>query len=587
MHFLALPLEIISSILLELDWKDLIQCQSLCKFIDDLFRTTTAIRYKIQLGRHCMIHNPSIDTHSSSKRLEKLGEFTNAWATLKATRTTSFKIPSYWSVYDLQQGIFVHGVMDSTVDLDEANHLHHECTTALRFYKFPSTLGDSDDYAWSFPSLGIPVNEMTIDPSMDLLVLLEKPSVQPPSLPSWRGQVNLSIHLRTMTRNEPHPLARKAVLTQRHEIKWEESFDSYAFSLRGSRLVLVVVSCGLNYGDEFYVIWIWNWRTGVLEFEYADQGYAALSFLTDRSFLVSHHAYGELEWGLDVHFITNDEPVTTDQGLKTRVVTLLLPKLQSSRILVEGIICRSVPNQASRILDNHGGSAKLGILPESGGQRINDPKPFRTSPVNQLVVVSFNICRLSPQGDSHLSIEGSFEEFTLITRADLLVAVASEAITKNEAVAPLEVGESSRLTVEWNDWGPMSSRFEQERGCGVSKFVCCTSGPRFLTWSRMDMESFVIWDFNPYCLEIRTGPRSLDMEQKPYYRPTVVRSDFFHAYEVLTCLPYRETRLPIKQKFISSVLSREDLDFMLDEENFIVLTKVDHSDTTDYTVYTL
>lgn len=126
-------------------------------------------------------------------------------------------------------------------------------TRRLHFYQLPSRNRGVEYKYWVTPDLGVNIRDFGVDPTQDLLVLLE---VQTP----LHDQGVYNVHLRSMTTGEVHlrAPAGNPVLSYRHPTPLLQSI-TLSFDIAGSLLAMVFPSRDLNLPSRAV---IWNWTAG-------------------------------------------------------------------------------------------------------------------------------------------------------------------------------------------------------------------------------------------------------------------------------------------------------------------------------------
>lgn len=121
--------------------------------MDDL----SVIQYKIELLATGMEDGPPGGL-SPAQRLEKLRKYQDAWRTLRMSRKDEVKMLS-GQVWELYGGVFAQG----------------RGSRAIKFWQLPSVIRGVKEEEWEHDDLGINIRDFGMDPSQDLLVMIERP----------------------------------------------------------------------------------------------------------------------------------------------------------------------------------------------------------------------------------------------------------------------------------------------------------------------------------------------------------------------------------------------------------------------------
>ncbi|KAJ3875616.1 hypothetical protein F5051DRAFT_57595 [Lentinula edodes] len=187
--FLQLPVEILCDVLQVLYVKDLLQCNLVCKCLRRIINESSALQYTIELARCRMKPVPTSKLPISS-RLRILRDRENAWRTFSPKSQHKLKLNHSGTVYEFAGGVYGTG--------KEINRR----TTYITFYDLPSvTSGAQRSITHTFTDVN--VIDFTMDPAQDLLVLVSMNEDSP---------YLYDLHLRTLSLNEPHPLAPSPIL---------------------------------------------------------------------------------------------------------------------------------------------------------------------------------------------------------------------------------------------------------------------------------------------------------------------------------------------------------------------------------------
>ncbi|KAJ3815215.1 hypothetical protein F5876DRAFT_31237, partial [Lentinula aff. lateritia] len=187
--FLRLPVEILCDVLQVLSVKDLLQCNLVCKCLRRIINESSALQFTIELARCRMKPAPTSKLPISSC-LRILRDRENAWRTFNPKSQHKLKLNHSGTVYE-----FAGGVYGTGKEIDRR-------TAYITFYDLPSvTSGAQRSITHTFTDVN--VIDFTMDPAQDLLVLVSMNEDSP---------YMYDLHLRTLSSNEPHPLAPSPIL---------------------------------------------------------------------------------------------------------------------------------------------------------------------------------------------------------------------------------------------------------------------------------------------------------------------------------------------------------------------------------------
>lgn len=239
-----LPPELFERIFIHLKTRDIFACAATCKLLQGA-TTSPLVQYQIELELAGLEDGPARSSDLKTRRLA-VSTYRRRWNTLDWR--TPIRAP-FWdngNIWDLCGGIFGQGNVGTR-------------GRAFHFTRLPShARGVKTIESWDFKNIGVKdgVRDFTFVPSLDLLVLLD--------MTSWP----LTVHFRTLSTNETHPLAAKPVFkymrenVQTHLVR-DESFylqvmdDVFAVL----RLPRGLTSAPLHSHNELV---IGNWKTGEL-----------------------------------------------------------------------------------------------------------------------------------------------------------------------------------------------------------------------------------------------------------------------------------------------------------------------------------
>jgi len=191
---------------------------------------------------------------SKADRLKLLRAHQTAWKNLTWTKKS---VVSYNPIASLWKCL--GGVLGSAYD------------RSLRFIQVPSVFRGIEEKEWAVEDIGFRVGNFTMDPSQDLLVVLDTETYVD-HLPlecyeNHRADIPHSpadvyrLHLRSLSDGKPHPFV------SREFVSYKPLPDAlgfrYTVEVFSSHLALL--SHSFEYGDVMNELVIWNWMTGNVE----------------------------------------------------------------------------------------------------------------------------------------------------------------------------------------------------------------------------------------------------------------------------------------------------------------------------------
>lgn len=152
------PVELLWQIFLALrpDFKSILICRAVCRQFQESVDSSVEIQLALRLDAWDYVETGSLET-PPSHLLQILEAHVEAWRTLNWTESR-LDIP-YGAAYDLAQGFYVA--------VDNSNM--HDITCV----RLPSRTSHSEVHVHTLPNVGFTIYDVTIDPSQDLVVLLE------------------------------------------------------------------------------------------------------------------------------------------------------------------------------------------------------------------------------------------------------------------------------------------------------------------------------------------------------------------------------------------------------------------------------
>ncbi|KAF8171466.1 hypothetical protein BJ912DRAFT_119761 [Pholiota molesta] len=242
--FDGLPQEMYIEILSNLDAVSLIRCAMTSKSVYDAFKSSSLLVYTMQL------HLDGLKDSGTSTMypdlIESLLQRRQAWLSPERTKPLIHHTLPSCRAYELVGGAFANS--DTT-------------TESLKVIWAPTSNGDQGR-TLQRPSVGFSVSNLTMDPTQDLMILLEDNGMVSPVT----NTRIILIHIRTISTNAIHPLAQQSPL----------EFTALPHDTEGATLITTTLQIvhntlglySLSVRDERRVL-IWNWTTSELRLDSA------------------------------------------------------------------------------------------------------------------------------------------------------------------------------------------------------------------------------------------------------------------------------------------------------------------------------
>ncbi|KAK7059119.1 Amino-acid acetyltransferase, mitochondrial [Paramarasmius palmivorus] len=310
--FSTLPTELVLKTLGHLDGPSLARCRSpyreqTCKSLHKLIDETSSLQYIIELsislkqdGEHSTL--PTVD------KLKALRNHQRAWDRLEWKYDSNKSIPmaggGLWELF---------GNVLAQQDVEGW----------LMFRQLPSRYRGIEEREWKVKPDISRVRDFGIDPSQDLLVLIEAPRW-------WGTNANRSyrFHLRTMSKCTKHPLARESVLM--HTQKVPDIQLSYSIQVSGDNLGILFNS--VEAGENELIIW--DWKTGTKKLHLTGDEIRSFSFLSSHHVILTILALSPSDEFLISLLVVNfpipeggEEQTYDSPSLQNNSTSFLLPNL--------------------------------------------------------------------------------------------------------------------------------------------------------------------------------------------------------------------------------------------------------------------
>ncbi|KDQ13508.1 hypothetical protein BOTBODRAFT_56036 [Botryobasidium botryosum FD-172 SS1] len=479
----GLPDEIITSILLELCFTDILLCSSVCKRLHDIIAASSSIQYRIELGRLGYADVPCSDL-AASELLARIRKHRIAWENFAWTRSEDFSLQYQPGLIWLTSGVLA---MLSA---------ERRKITVLRL---PSTSSDNGAQPLSY-EFDFAVETVAMDPGADLLVLLERPTLS--ALPGGFCR----IHVRSLSTCEPHPSAAVPV----HRVSIGQLPRQHSLELIGDTIALFSRIFRLSPASLI----ILQWRTGLPRIRMPHSLSSEISsfcFLSPTEFLLTRFLDDPLildkvgsegTMFIDIYKIPQEGKIyPSGSNLHpTHVATFMLPPI-SEHVSIEGFTCTVDLPQSP--------------LSYTAGCRTPD-RPFSIPPENR--TFSFSLA-YEPDNEPlllkhalfvHASTLLSYQKYRHTTPAPLALFPSSNpanahvdaGTTVGNSAPANDSGSNTRcIVIPWREWGPSNTRWLEHPygfhpGCSGSKFGQRVHPPLDCPLTKVGLVR--VLDFNPH-----------------------------------------------------------------------------------------
>ncbi|KIJ07214.1 hypothetical protein PAXINDRAFT_103051, partial [Paxillus involutus ATCC 200175] len=234
----VLPLELIIRILAFVGYRDLVTCSQVCRLLHTVVEQNALLQYTIELAISGMQNGPP-SAMGHANRLTALRNSQTAWNKLQWTGTKDIPLLQ-GNLYELSGGIFV-----------QSNHLG-----GLEFRRLPSHYRGIDEHVWSLDLPDVDLRDFALDPAQDLLVLIARPLLR---AGVRNARMEISIHLRSLTTGEEHPLATKPPILL-HDVDLRAAILSFMVQVHSDHVAVHFISHGTAPSE----LVVWNWKTGLI-----------------------------------------------------------------------------------------------------------------------------------------------------------------------------------------------------------------------------------------------------------------------------------------------------------------------------------
>ncbi|KZT24897.1 hypothetical protein NEOLEDRAFT_1134601 [Neolentinus lepideus HHB14362 ss-1] len=493
--FLSLPVELVCRVLSFLPPKDLVRCSQINRFVWDIFKSSSHLKYIAELEFHGLVPNQLAPNIGYSQRLNRLREYTDGWKNLKPKKRYSIQMTENGCVYDFAGGIYANG-----------HGSHPPVSGPLKFHRLPSVSDDSSfpTQTWTHIQLieqGGQFLDFCMDPTQDLLVMVSSAPAD--------SEHKYFVHIRSLTSNEPHS---KAPLPNRPWVEKSGPFVDSGFHHVRIHIVDDIIAILADDGATMVRLSLFNWRS---DCDYVVTMDNHLSSSVDDFCLLSRTSFLTVDFNGDLGFYTFTDPALYNRGAS------VLPPVRRAIF--------NLPSPAEGwdywgIILSFNPIPNINPPPPNKSNFLPTPPLFQCGNDDRVLLCTFNLFN---------QINHSTSSHTLVMRTRVFF----------ESV-PL-------TTTQWAEWGPSNTRwFKHEYEAPwihsihghriVDKTTAADEkgNPTLATTSTPNEFNLVVRDFNPKLLKT-----TVDVADKDYIRividPTLVKEPEFKE-EITTQLAYRE-----------------------------------------------
>ncbi|KAF8872599.1 hypothetical protein CPB84DRAFT_1799079 [Gymnopilus junonius] len=505
MPLIALPQEILIYILSHLDYRSLLSCGSTCRLLYTILKGSDELGCIIELDIDGFM--TPFTSLSYSELISRLRGLRRSWAELDCKHFEKVELNIQDIAYKLGAGLFA--ISDKR---------------SLLFTWLPSST--IPGRTLKYPSLGFLIRDFAIDPTQDLVVILE----YDPSPIAFTDARHVRLHIRTISTIEVHPAASHGILE--FDIPSDETFGT---SISTILVEIAIDIVALYITKDFYSglsrVLIWNWQTGILIYDSDIIGDPLprtvhhFTLLTRDSFILAlTHGGGAMQ-------IYTFFPTSKALSVPSLCATLHLPCIYPP------------PRCALTLL-----ILNSGLVTESANQ--SETTTLTYAPKAHVIMLTLFYSIM--QADDGQEMRS--ESYTLFVRKQTLLEYV-DRFRQREALELDEVKEvqNTDSDVDWDSWGERNTRLIQTQSLNRH-----THGARVI-FSRRGEPMIEVLNFNiPSCTSVSTSASTSAFEF--HDAPTTGYPNYLFQNDFMTCLPYYSTVRVLEESFFT---------FMIDEERVI------------------
>ncbi|TFY51697.1 hypothetical protein EVG20_g10877 [Dentipellis fragilis] len=269
-----IPSELLVSILVLLDHRDLLHCSAVCRYLNETVKNTPELRYVVELVRDGMSDGPPSDL-SAAERLQLLLERREKRRTLNWERSRVI-LPSSYAVFGYQNGAFAMAVTPNNV----VGPISSILVTVFATNCQPERLVVLDNLDVA------PVKGFLVDPALDLVVLLMSNAGEH----SEEGCF-VYLHLRSLSSSakDAYPDCHDPII----KASLPDVYQACPLDLWAIRLQVTNDLLGLYLRRDDAVtssVFTWDWKSGAILAALHDSASMTIcdfSFISQSAFLVT------------------------------------------------------------------------------------------------------------------------------------------------------------------------------------------------------------------------------------------------------------------------------------------------------------
>ncbi|KAI0086648.1 hypothetical protein BDY19DRAFT_959609 [Irpex rosettiformis] len=228
----TLPAELMVEVLENLNYRDLLKCRLVSRWLRDIIDRFDSFQYKISLASAGVSDNP-LNTMLKGQKRELLLQHRAKWLSRQAVPKSANTDKRAYPAQEGPAWELVGGVLAQSRDRN-----------TIEFVRLPSILRGIQEETWTV-DLPCPHADFTMDPAQDLLVMIEQ----------WdHGQTRTHLHLLTMSTGKPHPRARSSILFIEYS---SDVRPRYEIRINGAYIGLLV-----EVWSESANVHVWDWGSG-------------------------------------------------------------------------------------------------------------------------------------------------------------------------------------------------------------------------------------------------------------------------------------------------------------------------------------
>ncbi|KAF8876443.1 hypothetical protein CPB84DRAFT_1795842 [Gymnopilus junonius] len=532
MLLVALPQEIVIHILSNLDYSSLLCCGSTCRLLYEICKDSLELQYIIELAIDGF--KKPITNAPHSELVSRLHNLRRSWAELDCKQFKKIELKNQCRAYELVAGLFA---------MSDGHGL------SLAWLPSSTMPGRSLEY----PSLGFLVRDFAIDPTQDLIVILEddhNPVV-------FADNRHVRLHIRTISTIEFHPAASHGILE--FDIPSDETFgNSISTALIEIAVDIVAMYITKGFLSARSRVLIWNWRNGILVYDSDVIGDALpptahhFSLLSRDSFLLTVTYSGGT---LQLHTFSPTSPTLSPTSL---CGTFHLPPIQPHSNLFQMTV-HTGPISAS-----HAAQCTFSNTPEA----------------HVLVLTLF-------YSIAHRDDAPHSATYTLFVHKRTFLEYVTRFRRQQEVSLVHDGVEGTRtpsVDLDWESWAEQSTRFIPT--LSPRPWLRYVHGARVI-FNYQNQQTFKVLNFNiPSSTSISststsstsTSSTSIPAQHfdfEPHEEPTTGYPTYLFQKDFVTRLPYYSTTRRVEVEAEGGFYA-----CMIDEERVIGITMSDTDDMT-------